>query len=101
MVVAVSVVLTTPESIVLSINPIDWRLSAIGGKTDERTAKFKPLPAPICGHHIHVALDTTNGDQDYFEDCPACCNAIHMKMHIDEAQRKVQLSVDSDDEQVF
>ncbi len=61
----------------------------------------KTIECPHCGHHLHVSLDITQGDQDYFEDCPACCNPIHMNMHIDELRKKVQLSVDSDDEQVF
>ena len=61
----------------------------------------KTIECPHCGHHVHIDLDTTQGDQDYYEDCPACCNAIHMNMHIDEVHKKVQLSIDSDNEQVF
>jgi transcription elongation factor Elf1 len=61
----------------------------------------KTIACPHCGHHVHVDLDTTQGDQDYYEDCAACCNPIHMNMHIDEMYKKVQLSIDSGDEQVF
>ncbi|NQZ09402.1 MAG: CPXCG motif-containing cysteine-rich protein [Algicola sp.] len=61
----------------------------------------KTITCPHCGHHVHVDLDTTQGDQDYYEDCTACCNPIHMNMHIDEMYKKVQLSIDSDDEQIF
>lgn len=56
---------------------------------------------PHCGHHLFITLDTTLGDQDYYDDCPACCKEIHLNMHIDEYYQKVQLAIDSDDEQVF
>ncbi|MDP2634753.1 MAG: CPXCG motif-containing cysteine-rich protein [Pseudoalteromonas sp.] len=56
---------------------------------------------PHCGHHIHVTLDASEGDQDYFEDCSACCNPIHFNMHIDHAYNKIELHIDSDNEQVF
>ncbi len=59
------------------------------------------IECPHCGHHVHIALDTTSGDQDYYEDCQACCRPIHLNMHIDEARHKIQLNIDSDDEQVF
>ena len=59
------------------------------------------IVCPHCGHHVHVSLDITEGDQDYYESCPNCCNDIHLNMHIDELRKKVQLSVDADDEQVF
>jgi transcription elongation factor Elf1 len=59
------------------------------------------IECPHCGHHIFVSLDTTCGDQDYYEDCSACCNAIHLNMHIDNLRNKLELRVDSDDEQIF
>ncbi|KPM78510.1 CPXCG motif-containing cysteine-rich protein [Pseudoalteromonas lipolytica] len=59
------------------------------------------ISCPHCGHHIHVALDASDGDQDYYEDCAACCNPIHLNMHIDYARNKLELHVDSDDEQIF
>ncbi len=59
------------------------------------------ITCPHCGHHIHVALDASEGDQDFIEDCTACCNPIHLNMHIDYALNKVELHIDSDDEQVF
>lgn len=63
--------------------------------------KFQRINCPHCGHHVTVEVDTTNGDQDYYEDCAACCNPIHLNMHIDRQYNKVELSVDSDDEQIF
>ncbi|MEH6394701.1 CPXCG motif-containing cysteine-rich protein [Pseudoalteromonas sp.] len=59
------------------------------------------ISCPHCGHHIHITLDASDGDQDYFEDCSACCNPIHFNMHIDYAINKVELHIDSDDEQIF
>ena len=59
------------------------------------------IHCPHCGHHCRVTLDISGGDQDYYEDCPACCNAIHLNFHIDEYNHKIQLAIDSDDEQVF
>ena len=56
---------------------------------------------PHCGHHLFVNLDTSSGDQDYYDNCPACCKDIHLNMHIDEYYQKVQLASDSDDEQIF
>lgn len=61
----------------------------------------KTIECPHCGHHLHLTLDTSAGDQDYYDECPACCRDIHLNMHIDEYQQKIQLAVDADDEQVF
>lgn len=58
----------------------------------------RPINCPHCGHHIHVLLDASNGDQDYYEDCPACCNAIHIDFHLDETTDNIELQV-SDDQQ--
>ena len=41
------------------------------------------------------------GDQDYYDECSACCNLIHLNMHIDYSRNKLELHVDSDDEQIF
>lgn len=59
------------------------------------------IECPHCGHHIFVTLDASSGDQDYYEECPACCRDIHLNMHIDEYHQKIQLAIDSDDEQIF
>ena len=59
------------------------------------------IECPHCGHHIFVTLDISEGDQDYYDECAACCNDIHLNLHIDEINQKILLAVDSDDEQVF
>lgn len=63
--------------------------------------KEERIECPHCGHHLFVSLDPSGGDQDYYEECPACCKEIHLNMHIDEYHQKLQLAIDSDDEQVF
>ncbi|REL26773.1 CPXCG motif-containing cysteine-rich protein [Thalassotalea euphylliae] len=59
------------------------------------------IECPHCGHHLHVTLDPSAGDQNYYDECPACCSEIHFVMHIDEIGQKIELHVDADDEQVF
>ena len=61
----------------------------------------KRIECPHCGHHIWITIDSSGGDQDYYDECSACCKEIHYKLHIDEYQQKIQLSIDSDDEQIF
>lgn len=63
--------------------------------------KEQRIHCPHCGHHLRVTLDTSAGDQNYYEDCPACCKEIHLNLHIDEYHQKIQLGIESDDEQVF
>ncbi|MGL4474899.1 MAG: CPXCG motif-containing cysteine-rich protein [Shewanella sp.] len=63
--------------------------------------KKQIISCPFCGHHLHIELDASAGDQDYYDDCRVCCNPIHLRLHIDEARRTVELHVDSDDEQLY
>lgn len=66
-----------------------------------RNLSEQRIECPHCGHHLFITLDPSAGDQDYYEDCPSCCNEIHLNMHIDDYYQKIQLAIDSDDEQVF
>jgi transcription elongation factor Elf1 len=59
------------------------------------------IECPHCGHHIRVDIDSSGGDQDYYDECTACCKEIHYHLHIDEYHQKIQLAIDSDDEQIF
>lgn len=63
--------------------------------------KYTDIQCPHCGHRVHLEIDASNGDQDYYEDCPNCCNPIHLRTHIDELHRQIQLNVDSDDDQIY
>lgn len=66
-----------------------------------QTITNQTIKCPHCGNHLHVSLDSSQGDQNYYESCPSCCNDIHMDMHIDDYHQKIQLTVDADDEQFF
>ncbi|GAW97883.1 CPXCG motif-containing cysteine-rich protein [Colwellia marinimaniae] len=61
----------------------------------------KRISCPHCGHHLHATLDASGGDQDYYDECPSCCMEIHYHLHVDEYRKKIHLTIDSDDEQVF
>lgn len=61
----------------------------------------KTISCPHCGQNVNFEFDASNGDQNYYEDCPACCNAIHMGMHLDDVNQKVELTIDADDEQYY
>lgn len=61
----------------------------------------KTVLCPHCGHAIRIALDSSNGSQEFYDDCPACCHPIHLNMRVDELQDSIELSVDADDEQIF
>ncbi|WP_413111478.1 CPXCG motif-containing cysteine-rich protein [Thaumasiovibrio sp. DFM-14] len=63
--------------------------------------KNQNIICPHCGHMIKMTLDVSAGSQDFYDDCPACCNAIHLQLNIDEASQSIQLFVDADDEQIF
>ncbi|ODQ00728.1 MULTISPECIES: CPXCG motif-containing cysteine-rich protein [Salinivibrio] len=59
------------------------------------------VSCPHCGHRFDITLDLSGGNQEFYEDCPNCCNAIHYNMQIDELHKTVNLFVDADDEQIF
>lgn len=61
----------------------------------------KKINCPHCGHFAHFSFDKSNGDQNYYEDCPNCCNPVHFSLHVDELHHKVEVTVDSDDEQIY
>ena len=61
----------------------------------------KRIICPHCGHHLHASIDASEGDQNYYDECPSCCKEIHYNLHVDEYRQKIQLTIDSDDEQVF
>lgn len=61
----------------------------------------RTIVCPHCGHHTTVELDATQGDQDYQDECLACGATIHLRLHRDELKDRLQLFVDTDDEQIF
>lgn len=64
-------------------------------------AFYQNIRCPHCGNDTSVAVDASGGEQDYYEDCQACCNAIHLHLAIDEQKQQLKLYVDSDDEQFY
>ncbi|QSX35330.1 CPXCG motif-containing cysteine-rich protein [Shewanella avicenniae] len=63
--------------------------------------KRQTICCPYCGHHQAVELDTSQGDQEFYNDCHICCNPIHVTMHIDHQHQTIKLHVDADDEQYY
>ncbi|MDD8058482.1 MULTISPECIES: CPXCG motif-containing cysteine-rich protein [Shewanella] len=61
----------------------------------------RTISCPHCGHNQHVTIDASAGDQEYYDDCRICCNPIHIRMHLDDNRRMIELHVDSDDEQIY
>ena len=59
------------------------------------------IECPHCAHHFVVELDYSNGDQDYFDECPNCCSDVHIKLHLDEALHRLKVIIASDDEQIY
>ncbi len=59
------------------------------------------VTCPHCGHAIGVTLDSSNGSQEFYDDCPACCNPIHFNMQVNEQTESIELFIDADDEQIF
>ena len=59
------------------------------------------ITCPHCAHHLSVTIDDTNGDQDYFEECPSCCNEIHINLHLDDLHSQLDVNVVSEDEQFY
>ena len=44
----------------------------------------KTIVCPHCGHHTPIELDASQGDQEFYEECMACCNPIDLRLHRDE-----------------
>lgn len=42
------------------------------------------IECPYCGETISVLIDTSAGEQDYYEDCSVCCCAILFETGADE-----------------
>ncbi|WP_418139894.1 CPXCG motif-containing cysteine-rich protein [Oceanimonas smirnovii] len=59
------------------------------------------IVCPHCGHHTRIEVDASAGDQDYYEDCQACCNPMYLRVVRNEISDEVEVSVDADDEQYF
>lgn len=68
---------------------------------EEHILKQTHIVCPHCGHHTHVDLDCSAGDQDYIDECSNCYAPIHLNLHLNEISRKVELNISSDNEQFY
>lgn len=59
----------------------------------------KEIPCPHCGQMIGITVDSSIGNQAFYDDCPFCNHAIHLKLTVEN--NKVQLKVDAEDHSVF
>lgn len=59
------------------------------------------IACPHCGHPIRLEIDRSNGDQAYYDNCPACCQEVHINMHVNEVKHRIELQIDADDEQYY
>ncbi|MDR9827066.1 CPXCG motif-containing cysteine-rich protein [Vibrio sp. FNV 38] len=66
-----------------------------------RTYTERRVNCPHCDHSIGMTIDASNGSQEFYDDCPACCHAIHMSVVVDEVHNTIELYSDADDEQIF
>ncbi|ALS98401.1 CPXCG motif-containing cysteine-rich protein [Lacimicrobium alkaliphilum] len=64
-------------------------------------AKNVHVDCPHCGHGMHLLLDYSQGDQDYYEDCTNCCHPIRITLHVDEEHSKLSYRINADDEQYY
>lgn len=61
----------------------------------------RTVVCPHCGQYITAEIDASNGEQDFYDECSACCNSIHFKLLHDQVHEKYELFIDADDEQIF
>lgn len=59
------------------------------------------LQCPHCGHHINLEIDTSEEEQDYQDECAACGDDIHVRLHRDIGDDKLHVRIDADDEQYY
>lgn len=67
----------------------------------EEDLKSVSLQCPSCGHNTSLDIDTSQGEQDYQEECSACGNLIHVQLDIDEVNQQARIRVDGNDEQFY
>ncbi|MGL6261773.1 CPXCG motif-containing cysteine-rich protein [Vibrio sp. WXL103] len=66
-----------------------------------QTFTERRITCPHCNHSFGVTVDASNGNQEFYDDCPACCHPIHINVVVDEVHDTLELRSDADDEQIF
>ena len=41
------------------------------------------VTCPYCWAGFEATVDRSAGEQDYYEDCPVCCNPVRFVVHLD------------------
>jgi len=59
--------------------------------------EFVSISCPYCGEMQSVDVDSSAGDQSYWQDCQVCCAPILFDMTVDY-EGAVQITVRRDDE---
>ncbi|EKE86886.1 CPXCG motif-containing cysteine-rich protein [Idiomarina xiamenensis] len=59
------------------------------------------VACPYCGHHIHLAIDASAGDQDYQDECAACGDSIHVFVQGNAHDDGVEVRIEGNDEQFY
>lgn len=59
----------------------------------------KRAPCPHCGYQIGMTVDSSIGNQNFYDDCPACHHVIHLELKIDDTH--VELSIGAKDHSIF
>ncbi|NOQ77441.1 MAG: CPXCG motif-containing cysteine-rich protein [Methylococcaceae bacterium] len=55
------------------------------------------INCPYCGESISVLVDSSGGEQNYYEDCSVCCSPILFKVY-EDATGNSNLTIKRDDE---
>ena len=55
------------------------------------------LFCPYCGERNEIVIDTSVGDQEYFEDCQVCCKPIRLCISISDDQTMEVVALGQDD----
>ena len=58
----------------------------------------KAITCPYCWAGFETTVDCSAGSQEYYEDCPICCNAIRFQTRVDEDGNLLDLDARRDDE---
>ncbi len=61
-----------------------------------RALNIQTILCPNCGHRTTIEIDTSAGDQNFYEECTVCHHEIHLNMHIDQIGRNIELDIETD-----
>jgi hypothetical protein len=57
------------------------------------------VTCPYCWAGFETSVDVTAGSQDYYEDCPVCCNPIRVRVRVTlDAVPSLELEAMRDDQ---